>query len=95
MPLKDGSSGEIALGGNEWILGISIFTGGESMPKNTVMQSAGTAHRPSRKLMMREFALGGQAQLFPPRLYTQALIGQTSQTAVCNQHHPVEQQRCR
>ena len=92
--LEDGSSSEIALVGNEGMVGISIFMGGESMPSNTVVQSAGTAYRLSRKIMKREFALGGQLQHLA-LLYTQALIAQTSQTAVCNQHHAVEQQLCR
>jgi CRP-like cAMP-binding protein len=92
--LEDGSSSEIALVGNEGMVGISIFMGGESMPSNTVVQSVGTAYRLSRKIMKREFALGGQLQHLA-LLYTQALIAQTSQTAVCNQHHSVEQQMCR
>ena len=92
--LEDGSSSEIALVGNEGMVGISIFMGGESMPSNTVVQSVGTAYRLSRKIMKREFALGGQLQHLA-LLYTQALIAQTSQTAVCNQHHTVEQQLCR
>jgi CRP-like cAMP-binding protein len=92
--LEDGSSSEIALVGNEGMVGISIFMGGESMPSNTVVQSAGAAFRLSRKIMKREFALGGQLQHLA-LLYTQALISQTSQTAVCNQHHALEQQLCR
>ena len=92
--LEDGSSSEIALVGNEGMVGISIFMGGESMPSGTVVQSAGTAYRLSRKIMKREFALGGRLQILA-LLYTQALIAQTSQTAVCNQHHSVEQQLCR
>jgi len=92
--LEDGSSSEIALVGSEGMVGISIFMGGESMPSNTVVQSAGTAFRLSRKIMKREFALGGKLQHLA-LLYTQALIAQTSQTAVCNQHHAVEQQLCR
>jgi len=92
--LEDGSSSEIALVGNEGMVGISIFMGGESMPSNTVVQSVGTAYRLSRKIMRREFALGGKLQHLA-LLYTQALIAQTSQTAVCNQHHSIEQQLCR
>lgn len=92
--LEDGSSSEIALVGNEGMVGISIFMGGESMPSDTVVQSAGAAYRLSRKIMKREFSLGGQLQHLA-LLYTQALIAQTSQTAVCNQHHAVEQQLCR
>ncbi len=92
--LEDGSSSEVALVGNEGMIGISIFMGGESMPSSTVVQSEGAAFRLSRKVMKREFALGGELQHLS-LLYTQALIAQTSQTAVCNQHHSLEQQLCR
>ncbi len=92
--LEDGSSSEIALVGNEGMVGISIFMGGESMPSNTVVQSAGTAFRLSRKIVKQEFSKGGQMQHLS-LLFTQALIAQTSQTAVCNQHHSLEQQLCR
>lgn len=92
--LEDGSSSETALVGNEGLVGISIFMGGESMPTSTEVQSAGHAYRLSRKVMKREFALGGQLQHLA-LLFTQALICQTSQTAVCNQHHSLEQQMCR
>jgi CRP-like cAMP-binding protein len=92
--LEDGSSSEIALVGNEGMVGVSIFMGGESMPSDTVVQSVGTAYRLRRSVMKREFARGGQLQHLA-LLYTQALIAQTSQTAVCNQHHTVEQQMCR
>jgi len=92
--LEDGSSSEIALVGNEGLVGISIYMGGESMPSSTEVQSPGQAYRLSRKIMKREFDLGGQLQHLA-LLYTQALICQTSQTAVCNQHHAVEQRFCR
>jgi len=92
--LEDGFSSEVALVGNEGLVGISIYMGGESMPSSTVVQSSGAAFRLSRKVMKKEFALGGQLQHLS-LLYTQALICQTSQTAVCNQHHTVEQQLCR
>lgn len=92
--LEDGSSSEIALVGNEGMVGISIYMGGESMPSSTEVQVAGDAFRLSRKLMKREFALGGKLQHLA-LLYAQALICQTSQTAVCNQHHSVEQRFCR
>lgn len=92
--LEDGSMSEVALVGNEGMVGISIFMGGESMPSSTEVQSAGSAYRLSRKIMKREFALGGQLQHLA-LLYTQALICQTAQTAVCNQHHSVDQQLCR
>ena len=92
--LEDGSSSEIALVGNEGMVGISIFMGGESMPSNTFVQSAGDAYRLSRKVMKEEFSRGGKLQHLA-LLYTQALIAQTSQTAVCNQHHTVDQRLCR
>ena len=92
--LENGASSEIALVGNEGLVGVSIFMGGESMPSSTEVQSAGYAYRLSRKIMKREFALGGQLQHLS-LLYTQALISQTSQTAVCNQHHSLDQQLCR
>lgn len=92
--LEDGSASEIALVGNEGLIGISIYMGGESLPTSTEVQSAGQAYRLSRKVMKREFALGGQLQHLA-LLYTQALICQTSQMAVCNRHHAVEQQFCR
>jgi len=89
--LEDGSSSEIALVGNEGLVGISIYMGGESLPSSTEVQSAGQAYRLSRKVMKHEFEQGGQLQHLA-LLYTQALICQTSQMAVCNQHHSVEQQ---
>lgn len=92
--LEDGSSSETALVGNEGLVGISIFMGGESMPTSTEVQSAGQAYRLSRAVMKREFSLGGQLQHLA-LLFTQALMSQTAQTAVCNQHHSLEQQVCR
>jgi CRP-like cAMP-binding protein len=92
--LENGASSEIAIVGNEGMIGISIYMGGESMPSSTEVQSAGQAYRLSRKIMKREFALGGKLQHIS-LLYTQALIAQTSQTAVCNQHHSLDQQLCR
>ncbi|MDP1931429.1 MAG: Crp/Fnr family transcriptional regulator [Gammaproteobacteria bacterium] len=92
--LEDGSTSETALVGKEGLVGISIFMGGESMPTSTEVQSAGQAYRLSRKVMKKEFALGGKLQHLA-LLFTQALICQTSQTAVCNQHHDLDQQMCR
>ena len=92
--LEDGSSSEVALVGNEGLIGISIFMGGESMPSSTEVQCVGKAFRLDRKIMKQEFALGGQLQHLA-LLYTQALISQTSQTAVCNQHHTLDQRLCR
>ena len=92
--LEDGSSGEVALVGNEGMVGISIFMGGDSMPGTMRVQSEGTAYRLGRKIMKREFELNGSLQHLA-LLFTQALICQTSQTAICNQHHTLEQQLCR
>lgn len=92
--LEDGSTSETALVGKEGIVGISIFMGGDSMPASTEVQSAGQAYRLPRSVMKREFALGGKLQQLS-LLFTQALISQTSQTAVCNQYHGVDQQMCR
>jgi CRP-like cAMP-binding protein len=92
--LEDGSTTETALIGSEGMVGISIYMGGESMPSSTEVQTAGQAYRLSRKIMKREFALGGQLQHLS-LLFAQALICQTSQTAVCNQHHTIDQQMCR
>jgi CRP-like cAMP-binding protein len=88
--LENGSSSEIAIVGNEGMIGISIYMGGESLPSSTEVQCPGYAFRLSRKILKREFALGGQIQRIA-LLYTQALIAQTSQTAVCNQHHSTDE----
>ena len=92
--MKDGASAEIAVVGNEGIVGISLFMGGETTPSRAVVQSAGHAHRLSSKLLKREFELGGALQHLLLR-YTQALITQMAQTAVCNRHHSIEKQLCR
>lgn len=92
--LEDGSSSEIALVGNEGLVGISIYMGGESLPSSTEVQSEGEAYRLSRSNLKHAFDQGGQLQHLA-LLYTQALNCQTSQTAVCNQHHLVEQQLSR
>jgi CRP-like cAMP-binding protein len=92
--MENGSSGEIAVVGNEGVVGISLFMGGETTPSRAVVQSAARAQRlPAAKLQM-EFKRGGTLQQLLLR-YTQALITQLSQTAVCNRHHSVEQQLCR
>lgn len=92
--LEDGTTSEVALVGNEGMVGISIFMGGDSMPGSVHVQSEGYAFRLSRKNMKREFEMNGKLQHLA-LLYTQALICQTSQTAMCNKHHSVEQQFCR
>jgi len=92
--MKDGASAEIAIVGNEGILGISLFMGGETTPSRAVVQSAGFGFRLKSQLLKNEFGRFG-ATLHLLLRYTQALITQMSQTAVCNRHHSVEQQLCR
>ena len=92
--MKDGASAEIAVVGNEGLVGISLFMGGETTPSRAVVQSAGHAFRLSSKIMKQEFEYGGPLLHLLLR-YTQALITQMAQTAVCNRHHSVEQQLCR
>jgi CRP-like cAMP-binding protein len=92
--MKDGASAEIAIVGNEGLVGIALFMGGDTTPSRAVVQSAGHAFRLSSKIMKREFDYGGPLMHVLLR-YTQALITQMAQTAVCNRHHSVEQQLCR
>jgi CRP-like cAMP-binding protein len=92
--MQDGSSAEIAVVGNEGVVGIALFMGGETTPSRAVVQSAGYAYRLNGSLLKREFERGGPLQYLLLR-YTQALITQMAQTAVCNRHHAVEQQLCR
>ena len=92
--MEDGSSAEIAIVGSEGIVGISLFMGGETTPSRAIVQSAGQAFRVSSKVLKTEFHRAGPLQEVLLR-YTQALITQMSQTAVCNRHHSVEQQLCR
>ncbi len=92
--MADGSSAEIAIVGVDGVVGIALFMGGESTPSRAVVQSAGYAYRLRAGLLKSEFKLGGTLQQVLLR-YTQALITQMSQTAVCNRHHSVEQQLCR
>ncbi len=92
--MEDGASGEIAIVGNEGIVGIAIFMGGETTPSRAVVQSAGKAHRLDTRLLKEEFHRGGPMQRLLLR-YTQALITQMAQTAVCNRHHSIDQQLCR
>ncbi len=92
--MEDGASAEIAVVGNEGIVGISLFMGGASTPSRAVVQSAGRGLRLKAQMMKNEFDKNGPV----PRLllrYTQALITQMSQTAVCNRHHSLDQQLCR
>jgi len=92
--MENGSSAEIAIVGNEGIVGISLFMGGETTPSRAIVQSAGSAYRMPGKYLKEEFFRAGPLQRLLLR-YTQALITQMSQTAVCNRHHSVEQQLCR
>jgi CRP-like cAMP-binding protein len=92
--MEDGASAEIAIVGNEGILGISLFMGGESTPSRAVVQSAGHAFRLKAALLKNEFGRFGPTMHLLLR-YTQALITQMAQTAVCNRHHSVDQQLCR
>src|SRR6266568_8410691 len=92
--MEDGASAEIAIVGNEGILGISLFMGGDTTPSRAVVQSAGHAFRLKAKLLQNEFGRFGPTMHLLLR-YTQALITQMSQTAVCNRHHSVDQQLCR
>jgi len=91
---QNGSSAEIAITGNEGMVGIALFMGGETTSSRAVVQNAGYAYRVPSALIKQEFNRGGALQLQLLR-YTQALITQMSQTAVCNRHHSLEQQLCR
>jgi CRP-like cAMP-binding protein len=92
--LADGASAEISVVGNEGLIGIALFMGGETTPSRAIVQSAGYAYRLIGQRLKDEFHRNGQAQLLLLR-YTQALITQMAQTAVCNRHHSVDQQLCR
>jgi CRP-like cAMP-binding protein len=92
--LANGASAEIAVVGNEGIVGISLFMGGESTPSRAVVQSAGQGFRLKSSLMKEEFNRAGPVLHLLLR-YTQALITQMAQTAVCNRHHSLDQQLCR
>src|SRR5687767_10414660 len=92
--MENGASAKMGLTGNDGVVGIALFMGGGTMPNRAVVQSAGGAVRMKAKVLQSEFALGGEFQRVLLR-YTQALITQISQTAVCNRLHSVEQQLCR
>jgi CRP-like cAMP-binding protein len=92
--LEDGASAEIAVVGREGILGVALFMGGETTPSRAVVQSAGYGYRLSSRLLKQEFNRAGPMMHLLLR-YTQALITQMAQTAVCNRHHSVEQQLSR
>ena len=92
--LENGSSAEIAVVGNDGVVGISLFMGGLSTPSRAIVQSAGQAYRLNAAALATEFERGGDIQHVLLR-YTQALITQMTQTAVCNRHHSLDQQLCR
>jgi CRP-like cAMP-binding protein len=92
--MENGASAEIAVTGNEGLVGISLFMGGETTPSRAVVQSAGSGYRLRSSIFKQEFARGGALQHLALR-YTQALITQMAQTAVCNRHHTIDQQLCR
>ena len=92
--MENGAAGEIAIVGNEGLVGISLFMGGGSTADRAVVQSAGHAFRMEGRYIREEFLLAGPVQQLFLR-YTQALISQMGQTAVCNRHHNVNQQLCR
>jgi CRP-like cAMP-binding protein len=92
--MENGASAEIAVVGNEGLVGVSLFMGGESTPSRAVVQSAGHGLRLKAPLMKEEFNRAGPVQHLLLR-YTQALITQMAQTAACNRHHTLDQQLCR
>jgi CRP-like cAMP-binding protein len=92
--MENGASAEIAVVGNEGIVGISLFMGGDSTPSRAVVQSAGGGLRLKANILMHEFNRAGPMLHLLLR-YTQALITQMSQTAACNRHHSLDQQLCR
>ncbi len=97
--MENGASAEIAVVGNEGMIGVAHFMGGSTMPNRAIVQSAGHAYRLRKLLLMEEFnRTGGRRKGVLSHLllrYTQALITQMAQTAVCNRHHSVDQQFCR
>jgi CRP-like cAMP-binding protein len=92
--LADGASAEIAVVGNEGVIGVSLFMGGETTPSRAIVQSAGFAYRLTGARLKEEFNRHGQ-MLHMLLRYTQSLITQMAQTAVCNRHHSLDQQLCR
>ena len=92
--LENGASAEISVVGNEGLIGIALFMGGETTPSRAIVQSAGNAYRLAGQLLKDEFHNDGDLQLLLLR-YTQSLITQMAQTAVYNRHHTLDQQLCR
>ncbi|HWJ06512.1 MAG TPA: Crp/Fnr family transcriptional regulator [Steroidobacteraceae bacterium] len=92
--LQDGASAQVAVIGNDGVVGAALFLGGDTMPNRAVVQSAGSGYRLNAALLMEEFRRAGALHDLLLR-YTQALLTQMAQTAVCNRHHSVDQQLCR
>ena len=92
--MQDGASAEIAVVGNEGVIGVSLFMGGETTPSRAIVQSAGYAYRLTGARLKQEFSRHGE-MLHVLLRYTQSLMTQMSQTAVCNRHHSLDQQLCR
>ena len=92
--MEDGASAEIAVVGNEGVIGVALFMGGETTPNRAVVQSAGHGYRLTGQTLKQEFNRSGELQNLLLR-YTQALLTQMAQTAVCNRHHSLDQQLCR
>jgi len=92
--LESGASAEISVVGREGLIGVSLFMGGDNTPSRAIVQSAGSAYRLAAQLLKDEFHRSGAMQVHLLR-YTQALITQMAQTAVCNRHHSVDEQLCR
>ena len=92
--MNNGASGEISVVGNEGLIGVAVFMGGESTPSRAIVQSAGSAYRLHGDRLKSEFVRHGALLLLMLR-YTQSLITQMSQTAVCNRHHSIDKQLCR
>jgi len=92
--MEDGASAEIAVVGNEGMVGVALFMGGETTPSRALVQSAGFAYRLKGQVLKEEFHRATALQHLLLR-YTQALLTQMAQTAVCNRHHSVDQQLCR
>ena len=92
--MEDGASAEISVVGNEGIIGVALFMGGETTPSRAIVQSAGNAYRLKGQVLKDEFHRHGELHHLLLR-YTQALLTQMAQTAVCNRHHSVDQQLCR
>lgn len=92
--MEDGASAEIAVVGNDGVIGVALFMGGETTPNRAVVQSAGHGYRLTGQMLKQEFNRSGELHHLLLR-YTQALLTQMAQTAVCNRHHSLDQQLCR